>query len=470
VSLPPAILEHIYHHYQAAEWGIITLDENNQICHINPKASKDLDIPFGAVDIQSSLPLLATEALDRPFLIPFYNHGKQVFDVHFLLAEGLKFLILIPIDQVHKQVQEKQQLAHEQAIKKERLQWLFATLEAAHEELQAANSAKSFYISALSHEMGNPLNAIKGYNELLMAGDIETSQATAIINKNVSKLEHIISQTLDYDQQNAGGGQQPIKPADLVEELLVDFKLQANRKGLRLCNEVDQALMLKTQPNKVQQILSNLLSNAIKYTPSGSVTVQSSTAPNEVHFDVIDTGSGMSEAFQRKLFTAWSREGKSDSQGNGIGLVICKMLAEQLGGQLTLRSSTPAGSAFRLTLPHHSGLNSKRILLVDDDVDCLNLFAFYLRQAGHHVTAAESLTELVQLASESHFDTLITDLNLADGQADEALDQLQTQFKQTVLMSAHPSQARIEQMLAAGFDRVLVKPLSQEDLVNCVSE
>ncbi|WP_223788034.1 ATP-binding response regulator [Marinicella meishanensis] len=470
MSLPSSVLEHIYRHYQAAVWGIITLDANNQISHINPKASQDLGIPASSTDIQACLPLLAAETLEQPFFIPFYNHGSLVFDVHFLLAEAQKYLIFVPIDQVHKQVQAKQQLAHEQALAKEKLQWLFATLEAAHEDIQAANSAKSFYISALSHEMGNPLNAIKGYNELLSEGDIDVAQASTVISNNVAKLETIISQTLDYDQQQTRSTRQAVSLVQLIADLFTDFQLQAQSKGLQLRNQVEPSLTLRSHPNKLQQIFTNLISNAIKYTESGHVTVCTTHTQNQVHVDVLDSGCGMSEAFQRQLFTAWSREGRSDSAGNGIGLVICKMLAEQLGGQLTLQASDPSGSCFRLSLTHQTTTPVRHILLVDDDADCLNLFAFYLSQAGHQVTTASTLAELLAQSAEQRFDTLITDLNLADGRADEAFAEYQNRFSHTLLISANPSQERINHLLAVGFDRVLSKPLSQEDLVNSVSE
>ena len=469
MSLPPTVLEHIYRHYQAAEWGIITLDSNNQISHINAKAKRDLGLHETDTDIQTCLPLLAAETLDQPFLIPFYNHGAQVFDVHFLLADAHKYLIFVPIDQVHKQVQAKQQLAHEQAIAKEKLQWLLTTLEAAHEEIQAANSAKSFYISALSHEMGNPLNAIKGYNELLLEGEIAVEQAGTVISNNVAKLEQIISQTLDYDQQQSRSARQSVQLANMIDGLFTDFQIQAHSKGLQLRNQVDPSLVLLTHPNKLQQIFTNLISNAIKYTDTGHVTVTATTAQDLVHLEVSDSGCGMSPAFQRQLFTAWSREGKSTSQGNGIGLVICKMLAEQLGGQLSLRTSDHQGSCFRLTLDHPERAKARHILLVDDDTDCLNLFAFYLRQAGHQVTTAQTLQQLMALSTEQRFDALITDLNLADGQADLVFEQYQHRFAQTLLISANPSQDRIKQLLAVGFDQVLAKPLSQEDLVNSIS-
>ncbi len=469
MSLPASILQHVFDHYQAAEWGIITLNEANEICHINPKASNDLNIPKDCSNIKTVMPLLATESLEEPFFIPFYNHEDKIFDVHFLIAEPQKYLILFPIDMVHKQVQYKQQLAHEQAIEKLRLQHLFSALENAHDELKEANSAKSFYISALSHEMGNPLNAIKGYNELLSEASIDRAQATQIIGKNVSKLQQIINQTLDYDQQQSSQHNKPFKPADFITELFNDFKIQATNKGLQLSNDIDPAINLVSNKTKWGQIFTNLISNAIKYTDEGGIRITAIVEDEMLHIDVIDTGCGMSPEFQQQLFTAWSREGKSASQGNGIGLVISKMLAEQLGANLILHSSDHSGSRFRFSVTYQANAAIQRILLVDDDHDCLNLFEFYLSHAGHQVKTADSITGLKEILGKYPFDTLITDLNLGDGQVDTVIKELKPLVKNIILMTANPSQSKIEHLTAVGFDQVLCKPLTQDQLVNSVA-
>ncbi len=469
MSLPATILQHIYDHYQAAEWGIITLNEQNEIIHINPKASQDLNLTDASIEIKTVLPLLATESLNDPFFIPFYNHNDLVFDVHFLLSEQQKYLILFPIDMVHKQVQYKQQLAHDQAIEKLRLQYLFSALENAHKELKEANSAKSFYISALSHEMGNPLNAIKGYNELLGEANIDSKQATRIISKNVAKLEQIIAQTLDYDQQQSSQHNTSFKPAEYIEELFNDFKIQAHNKGLDLNNCVDDNTVLTSNRTKWGQIFTNLISNAIKYTETGNITVSSMKEDGLLHIDVADTGCGMSPDFQKQLFTAWSREGKSASQGNGIGLVISKMLAEQIGASLNLHTSDATGSCFRFTIAYHQTPESQKILLVDDDHDCLNLFEFYLTQAGHQVSTADSISSLKNLLHSHTFDTLITDFNLGDGQVDSIFNVLRPLVNKAIIMTANPSQSLIDKLNAIGFDQILCKPLTQDQLVNSVS-
>jgi signal transduction histidine kinase len=470
VTIPANILNQVYHHYRTEDWCIIQLNNQNQLVYANDNAIHVFHLTVLQTDIKAALPLLATETLEDDFFIPFYNHGKKIYDVHFLTDGSQKFIIMVPIDALHQQLQYKQQIAHEQVIEKIRLQYLFSTLETAHTELNQANSAKSFYISALSHEIGNPITAIKGYNQLLEEGAIDASTATQIIGKNADKIQHIISQTLDYDQQHNNINNIKFKPAEMVDDIFNDFKIQAQNKSLFLDNQVATDITVSSNTTKWNQVFTNLISNAIKYTDSGGITICSVVANGLLHLDVIDTGCGMSKSFQTNLFTAWKREQKSQANGNGIGLVISKMLAEQVGADLALHSSDSHGSCFRFSLNYQEHLNTHRILLVDDDPDCLNLFNYYLTQAGHQVITANSIQSLKQQLAKHEFDTLITDLNLSDGQVHHIYSEIRAKLNKIILITANPTAAMSEQLARIGFDLVLSKPLNQEKLVNSVSD
>lgn len=469
MSLPNHITEKIHQHYQASNWCLITLDQNNQIVQINSKASKELNIKNQEQDIREALPLLATESLNESFFLPFYNHDQFVYDVHFIVEPKFKYLIMVPIDLVHQQVQYKQQKAHIEQIEKIRFKTLLAALELAQEELINANDAKSFYISALSHEMGNPLNAIKGYNNLLQNNAIEINKATTVIEKNVNKLNQIITQALDYDNKNSHHNKSVFKPHQMVNELINDFKLQAQQKSIKLSNQMDKGLAISSHQTKWQQILTNLISNAIKYTESGSVTIKSIIKDSHLFIDIIDTGCGISDEFQSNLFKAWSRERKSEAKGNGIGLVISKMLAEQLSADLLLLKTSPAGSTFRLKFPYENIVSRKHILLVDDDQDCLALFEYYLTQARHHVTTANNIDAMAEQLKSKTFDVLITDLNLGESKATEIFTLINNSAKLKIVITANPTTQITEQLYQTGFDLVLSKPLNQLDLVNSVA-
>ncbi|MCX7552871.1 hybrid sensor histidine kinase/response regulator [Marinicella sp. S1101] len=469
MKIPQGIFNRVYDHYQASDWCLITLDRKNTVKNFNRNAETAFALSHQQNNIRDVIPLLAAESLDEEFMLPFFNHNEKVFDVHFLIEGDYKHLIMVPIDMLHKQVQSRQQIAHEQEIEKLRLEGLFVALEGAHEELKKANSAKSFYISALSHEIGNPITAIKGYNQLLMEGAIEQEAATKVFQNNIEKIQQIITQTLDYDQQYNTQYSRQLAPAQVIDQLFNDFSIQASNKGLKLINQVDPEVIIKTNQTKWSQIFTNLISNAIKYTEKGSITVKSQLEDGLLHIDTIDTGCGMSPAFQSKLFTAWSREKKSQSAGNGIGLVISKMLAEQIGGDLILHSSNQHGSRFRFSVTYHQALNAQRILLVDDDADCLSLFDFYLTEAGHEVTTAHSIQSIEQKLAEKDFDVVLTDLNLTDGSVDQIHQKLKSQVARVVIMTANSTKQKRHELETLGFDQVLNKPLTQEQIVNSVA-
>ncbi|TDR23329.1 ATP-binding response regulator [Marinicella litoralis] len=468
MSLPNHIIKQIQQHYQASNWCLITLNQNNQIIKLNSKASSELNIHSKQQNIQDALPLLATEPLDESFFLPYYNHNEHVFDVHFIVDSSHKFVIMVPVDILHQQVQYKQQLAHDEEIEKLRFKALFNALELAQEELIRANQAKSFYISALSHEMGNPLNAIKGYNNLLQEQAIDLEQATAVIDKNVDKLNKIITQAIDYDNKKSHKNNFIFHPHQLIDELIKDFKIQAQQKSLTLINQVDKKLSVSSNQTKWQQILTNLISNAIKYTDQGSITIQSSINNEHLLVDVIDTGCGISSEFQPDLFTAWARENKSIAKGNGIGLVISKMMAEQLSADLFLLATNTTGSTFRFQFPKEKVVTVKHILLVDDDEDCLALFEYFLTQAQHQVTTANSIDTLAEQLSHKYFDAIITDLNLGKAQVTDVFHLLKD-TKLKIVVTANPTAELTEKLYQYGFDLVLAKPLNQLDLVNSVA-
>jgi signal transduction histidine kinase len=469
VTLPGHIVQQIHQHYQATGWAVITLNKKDQVISLNQTACELLGCTE-VTDIRETLPLLAAESLQEAFYLPFYHHQGHVFDVHFSVEDDHKFLILVPVDVIHQQVQAKQQMAHDEELEKMRFKGLFEALEDAHQELQEANQAKSFFISALSHEMGNPLNAIKGYNNLLAEGGVGLNEATQIIDNNVDKLTTIIRQTLDYDNQKSNQQRQVFAPAALINDLLRDFQLQASQKSLQLLNQVDPALHVRSHQGKWTQILTNLISNAIKYTDEGSVRVSSLLDAEQLHIDIRDSGCGISEEFREQLFKPWSREYRSAASGNGIGLVISNMLAEQLGARLSLHASDRYGSTFRLSMPVDQLLQSKRILLVDDDTDCLLLFEHYLTGQQHEVTAIDGMPALQKLiTSATRFDVIVTDLNLGQQQVTEVLGHLLQLAEKCVVMTANPTHELSAELLQMGFAEVLPKPLSREDLVNSVA-
>ncbi|MGQ9521744.1 MAG: GAF domain-containing protein [Anaerolineae bacterium] len=241
---------------------------------------------------------------------------------------------------------------------------LFAAVEAANQAVEATKQAKTDIISFISHELKQPMTAIKGYTDLLLkglVGDLTETQRSflEVIRSNVNRMDTMVQELLDISRIEAGRlrleiGQVALREA--VEEAIrvIRQEIEAKRQTL----EVDIAEPLppvRADRNRVIQILINLLSNAYKYTPEGGhirVTVQ----PNGgfVVCSVSDTGIGIAPEEQERLFTKFFRSqhpAVRNVPGTGLGLVITKNLVELHGGRIWVESEPGKGSTFAFTLP-----------------------------------------------------------------------------------------------------------------------
>ena len=240
-------------------------------------------------------------------------------------------------------------------------------LEASEKALQraeAANLAKSEFLSRMSHELRTPLNAMIGFAQLLALDREPTLVAhqkdwTQQIQRAGWHLLEMINETLDLARIEAGTVQLKLVPVDVTPLLAACTDLVANaaaQQGVDLNNELgDQDTTVIGDGMRLKQVLTNLLSNAIKYNrEGGSVAVCSRRlAEGRIEIEVKDTGMGMSEQQMASLFQPYNRLGRerTNIEGTGIGLVIARRLTELMGGTLDVSSQQHHGSSFRLTLP-----------------------------------------------------------------------------------------------------------------------
>ena len=240
-------------------------------------------------------------------------------------------------------------------------------LEASEKALQraeAANRAKSEFLSRMSHELRTPLNAMIGFAQLLALDREPTLVAhqkdwTQQIQRAGWHLLEMINETLDLARIEAGTVQLKLDPVDVAPLLAACTDLVANaavQHGVNLDNPLgDQDTTVIGDGTRLKQVLTNLLSNAIKYNrEGGSVTVCTRRlAEGRIEIEVKDTGLGMSEQQLASLFQPYNRLGRerTNIEGTGIGLVIARRLTELMGGTLDVSSQQNHGSSFRLTLP-----------------------------------------------------------------------------------------------------------------------
>ena len=223
-------------------------------------------------------------------------------------------------------------------------------------KVQEADKMKNAFIANMSHEIRTPLNAIVGFAHLVT----ETTNASeqreyfSIINKNCDLLLKLINDILDLSKIESGRlnyNVSEVELRDICQEAYVVQSLKMTSDVALLYNSVAMpSVRLLIDPHRVEQVLLNLLSNAIKFTSKGFISLFYEVEDMFVRVSVMDTGIGISE---EKLESVFERFVKLDDfyQGAGLGLPICKMIVEQLGGEIGVRSELGKGSTFWFTLP-----------------------------------------------------------------------------------------------------------------------
>ncbi|CAN5591419.1 hypothetical protein BH24GEM3_BH24GEM3_04410 [soil metagenome] len=246
----------------------------------------------------------------------------------------------------------------------------------AEEAREAALAARSRFYAAMSHELRTPINAILGYNDLLLAsiyGPLSEKQTTGIerSQRAARHLLELVNDVLDLSKLEASKMElqmEEVSIAALIEDLFATIRPLAaeHRSELTLADE-ECPRRLTTDPRRVRQILLNLLSNAIKFGEGKPVQVRCATAADGgVAIEVRDHGEGIAEGDLPRIFEEFVQIHESRHTGTGLGLPISKRLAELLGGRLEAESQVAAGSVFRLILPPPPGAGARPAAELDD--------------------------------------------------------------------------------------------------------
>ncbi|HKN11903.1 MAG TPA: response regulator [Candidatus Binatus sp.] len=271
---------------------------------------------------------------------------------------------------------------------------------------------RSEFLASMSHEIRTPLAGIIGTGELLSRSDLTAEQRrlTEIIRSSGELLLTIVNDILDFSKLAAGRVELEKLDFDLVEltENLIDsFAVAARAKGIELALYVDANVPtgLRGDPSRLRQILNNLVANAIKFTERGDVTVRASTVESTaghalVRFEVVDTGIGIPDEAQARLFQPFVQaEGSTGRRfgGTGLGLVIAAKLIEQMGGEIGFESAPERGSNFHFTARFGRGseivhpwmsataiscFKAMRAMVVDDSPALRQVISEYLTSWG----------------------------------------------------------------------------------------
>jgi len=314
----------------------------------------------------------------------------------------------------------------------------------AQKEAEDANKAKSSFLAMMSHEIRTPMHGIIGAASLLELTTASNEQRDLIhtIESSGENLMAVLNGILDYSKIEAGKVELELIPFilhDCIHDAFDLFVEPANKKGIELLLYTDSNVpeALAGDPTRVRQILLNLIGNAIKFTESGEICVRVKFLPiddNEDHphlqFSIRDTGIGISESNQKKLFTAFTQANISSTReygGTGLGLAICQRLVELMGGSIWLESKENEGSTFSFTIdlptssplktqhktPPPNGLTGKRVLLVDDNATNRKILNEQLKSWGAIPFALyDPTTTLEHMETHAPYDLVILDYQM----------------------------------------------------------
>ena len=228
-------------------------------------------------------------------------------------------------------------------------------LEAARIKAEASDRLKSAFLANMSHEIRTPLNAIVGFSKLVIDAECtnEKEQYAEIIERNSEILLNLFNDILDLSSLEADSlsfNIRPIKLIDICLQLEQQFCYKVKNGTKLILDDVDTELYVSGDWNRIIQIISNLLSNATKFTPKGEIHFGYREKEDFVEFYVKDSGIGIPA---ERVATIFQRFGKINDfvQGTGLGLTLCRMLVEKMGGRIWLRSQEGKGSRFYFTLP-----------------------------------------------------------------------------------------------------------------------
>ena len=369
------------------------------------------------------------------------------------------------------------------------------------QKAEKASQMKSLFLANMSHEIRTPLNAIEGFSRVLVETDSEQERMKyyQIIESNNQRLGSLVNEILDLSRVESGDIAIKKDITDLnqlCQSISEIFKFRCPEEVKLEWDKPILSAMLKTDANRLTQVFSNLISNALKHTSSGRITYgyRLIDEMQNIEFFVTDTGTGIAPELVDHIFDTYVSGDAEQNQGFGLGLALCKIIVEKLGGTIRVNSTVGKGSTFSFVLPFEGTIggistestttstnvrtirvserpvhNMKTILVAEDEDSNYELVKIVL-QKRYRLLRAHNGIEAVQINEDEHPDLILMDIRMPGMNGLDATRIIKEVSHNTpvVALSAYAFDENIREAKAAGCDEFMAKPFRVENLIEMV--
>ena len=407
---------------------------------------------------------------------------------------------------------EKEVLLQKFADVNRKLKLAYEQLEIANKKLkeyeekalkaEKASQMKSLFLANMSHEIRTPLNAIEGFSRVIAETDSEEDRMKyyQIIESNNQRLTNLINDILDLSRVESG--EVVIRKSmtdldELCQSLQMMFKFRIPEDLKFEWKKPMMSARMNTDANRLTQVFTNLISNALKHTTKGCITygyrlIQES---EKIEFFVKDTGSGITPEFMPHIFDIYASKDAEQQKGFGLGLALCKIIVEKMGGEIHAESVEGQGATFTFTLPFEGNVggvnmqqttttstnvrtirvserptNTMKTILVAEDEDSNFDLVKAVLQKRYRLLRAHNGIEAVNLNEDEHPDLILMDIRMPEMNGLDATRIIKEVSHKTpvIALSAYAFEDNIREAKLAGCDEFMAKPFRVENLIEMV--